>query len=134
MNFSTASVLCSAIIGGSLIVRGWEEQMTSPPAIESHAAAAPAPKAEPVAVTELPFVLTATSTCTCANCKCKTEPAKAEPVKAAPLYTQPQPVAKPKAAPRPVVRYYYVTPRQQGGCANGSCGSGGRRGMFGRRR
>jgi hypothetical protein len=92
------------------------------------------PKAEPVAVTELPFVLTATSTCTCANCKCKTEPAKAEPVKAAPLYTQPQPVAKPKAAPRPVVRYYYVTPRQQGGCANGSCGSGGRRGMFGRRR
>jgi hypothetical protein len=97
------------------------------------AAAAPAPKAEPV-VTDLPFVLTATSTCTCANCKCKTEPAKAEPVKAAPLYTQPQPVAKPKAAPRPVVRYYYVTPRQQGGCANGSCGSGGRRGMFGRRR
>jgi hypothetical protein len=106
----------------------------TPPAIESHAAAAPAPKAEPVAVTDLPFVLTATSTCTCTNCKCKTEPAKAEPAKAAPLYTQPAPVAKPKAAPRPVVRYYYVQPRQQGGCSNGSCGSGGRRGLFGRRR
>jgi hypothetical protein len=77
-------------------------QANPPPALESHAAAAPAPKAEPVAVTELPFVLTATSTCTCANCKCKTEPAKVEPVKAAPLYTQPAPVAKPKAAP---VRY-----------------------------
>jgi hypothetical protein len=134
MNLSTALVLSSAILGGSLLVSNMESQMTSPPAIESHAAAAPAPKAEPVAVTDLPFVLTATSTCTCANCKCKTEPAKAEPAKAAPLYTQPAPVAKPKAAPRPVVRYYYVQPRQQGGCSNGSCGSGGRRGLFGRRR
>jgi hypothetical protein len=79
----------------------------------------------------------------CAACKGtgKVEPVdlsnliKPTPVsKAAPLYTQPAPVAKPKASPRPVVRYYYVTPRQQGGCSNGSCGSGGRRGLFGRRR
>jgi hypothetical protein len=239
MNLSTALVLSSAILGGSLLVSNLESQMTSPPAIESHAAAAPAPQCNAAEVGKCECF--DKGGCKCVSGKqCQVKPVplphgKAVIVKvprlrdlttketlnvyakhidavnawvesdgladsdhsmrelvqlwltenprhdprlprpkattaphefkglsdagndcvvcwqpqdhpnhdfksagttptSAPLYTQPTPVAKPKAAPRPVVRYYYVTPRQQGGCSNGSCGSGGRRGIFGRRR
>jgi hypothetical protein len=188
MNLSTALVLSSAILGGSLLVSNLESQMTTPPAIESHAAAATpdiTPPTPDVAVVSavapshryltseeilvLYFThqaaIEAASEGSDASMRthveawladnAKHDPRSPEYVatpvpelpapggeevidelpKASPvLYTQPAPVAKPKAAPRPVVRYYYVTPRQQGGCSNGSCGSGGRRGLFGRRR